>query len=151
MQNENNWFRIATAAEQPAEGDQQAENAISGFSQPGIKPASEESSVSPKPTPTPVQKSEQGKQQQSQNAYIHQVALPDIANKALPTLNESLYNLTSSITAREDLNLTQDQSRLLAIEIIAAWLASSRQNMVSEMSSIVAGSARINSVVDSNA
>jgi len=97
---EQNWFKIAQTNEQTAV-HQQAVNAIGGYNnslsqQPG------QNQIAPAPTKTPTQNVQQGKEQQAELDSIRQVALPDIANKALPTLNESLHFLTNEIVSRDD-------------------------------------------------
>jgi len=148
---ENNWFKIAQATEPSSDGTQQATNAVSGISPLGAQPPnSTEQTINPKPTPTPEQKVQNNKNQQEERGQIHNIVLPEIANKILPVLNSSLYNLSNEIISRDELNLTQANARNLAIEIMAAWLGASRQSEVSNLANVVISSTRINTIINSS-
>ena len=153
MRSGTNWFRVALAAEQAAEqasaAAQQASNAQAAMGVGGTQPQTEgQPALEPTPTATPTQKVQQGKAQQAEIGAIQQVAVPDAANRALPALNESLHYLTRELLSRDDMRLSQDAARALAIEIMAAWLGASRQGTVSNLASIVVKSTRINAVLN---
>jgi hypothetical protein len=147
----NNWFKTALATEPLSDSTQQATNAVSGISPLATQPPNpSEPTSDPQKTPTPTEKVQQGKAQQEEMGQIHNIVLPEIANKVLPTLNSSLYYLTNEIMSRDDLNLPQTNARGLAIEIMAAWLAASRQSEVSNLAGIVTKSVRINTIVNTS-
>lgn len=143
---EQNWFKIAQTNEQTAV-HQQAVNAIGGDNNT-LSQQSGQNQIAPAQTKTPTQNIQQGREQQAELDKIRQVTLPDIANKVLPTLNGALHFLTSEILSRDDVAMPPEAAKQLAIEIMAAWLAESRRNPVSNLPLIIVKSDRVNRVID---
>jgi len=149
MQTKTNWFKTALAQEQstpqgftnPSTRGGQSEMSYS--SNPGQTETN--SPVEPKPTPTPAQKAEQGKQQRVETDRLRQVSVPEVANRVLPSLNAALHNLVNEVLS---INLPEPAARGLAIEIMAAFVAASKNGPVSEMTSVIVKSPRINRVLD---
>lgn len=149
---QNNWFKTALASEPISDSTQQATNAVSGVSPLGNQPPNPANTSKPagnaKPTQNQTEQEQQSKNQQTKREQTHRIALPEIANKVLPMLNSSLYSLTNEIMLRDDLNLPRESARGLAIEIMAAWLAASRQTDVSNLEQVVTNSMRISTLVN---
>lgn len=153
MHHNPNWLKIAVAAEQGDENSQQSSNT----SLKGAPPVPQETGLSdkvesaskPPLTPTTTQKSQQDKNARTENRINPKTSVMDAANKALPTLNQSLYTLTNELMSRDDIRLSENTARGLAIEIMAAWLAASRKSTVSNLAVFVGQSSRIESVLAS--
>jgi hypothetical protein len=142
---QNNWLKIAQIAEQTSEGNQQAVNAVSGKNITGTQP--QQPDQRNQTQQKPPQKSDQNNQ--IETARIRQEAIADIARSSLPSLNESLHFLSTEIMSRDDVRLPKEYANLIAVEIMAAWLAASRNGTVSDLASVVMKSARINNILGS--
>jgi len=142
-----NWLKIATAAEQAIQDNQAATqpgDQQPGVPQPGGQP---KQAIEPKPTQTPQQKSYEGKQQRAQLDAIRDVVLPDVARIALPAMNQSLHFLMNELMSRDDLRLTEDTGRKLAIDIMAAWLGASKMGAVSDLGTILTRSKAVETTI----
>jgi hypothetical protein len=142
MQQRSNWFKVAQAAMDAQEGQTEGQ-----ATQQGV-PA-QNAAVQPAPTPTPVQNAATADKRQKMIENVHRVAIPDLARRSLPVLNQVLYSLGNEVTGTNNLHLQPAAAKAITIEIIAEWLAAVRQNgSVSNLETILANSPRLNAMVD---
>ena len=147
MSTKNNWLVIAMQQEQTAPQQAQPGQPGQPDGEQGLQEG--EAPVSPEPTPTTEQNVNKGKQQRAEMDRTMHISIPDAARRALPALNQSLYFLTNELMSRDDMKLSDQAARSLAVEIMAEWLAASRKGTVSDLATIVTRSQRVQSIVTS--
>ena len=101
------------------------------------------SPIKPAPTPTTGQNAAKSNQQQAQTEHALQVSIPTVAQEQLGTLNQNLGSITDSLMRSHDMHLSETAARRLAVEIVAEWVAASRNGNVSQLANIIANSKRM--------
>ena len=138
-----NWLKTAIDGEQATQDNQATQQGAAqqnAAQQGDTQQKATQPSQNPAPTPTAQQKAQSGNKQRAQLDAIRDVVIPDVARRSLPALNQSLYFLVNELMSRDDLKLSEDAARKLAIAIMAEWLGASRSGTVSDLGSILAKS-----------
>ena len=138
-----NWLKTAIDGEQAIQDNQATQQGAAhqnAAQQGDTQQKATQPSQNPAPTPTAQQKAQSGNKQRAQLDAIRDVVIPDVARRSLPALNQSLYFLVNELMSRDDLKLSEDAARKLAIAIMAEWLGASRSGTVSDLGSILAKS-----------
>ena len=138
-----NWLKTAIDGEQATQDNQATQQGAAqqnAAQQGDTQQKATQPSQNPAPTPTAQQKAQSGNKQRAQLDAIRDVVIPDVARRSLPALNQSLYFLVNELRSRDDLKLSEDAARKLAIAIMEAWLGASRSGTVSDLGSVLAKS-----------
>jgi len=146
-----NWLKTAISAEQAPTGDnpggqqtvQPTQTATQGAQESAQVPEQGQSKISPSPTPTPAQAAAQGKQQRREQDQVFQVAIPQAAQASIASLNQGLKSLISNLMSKDELGLTEDAAKALAVEIAAEWIGASRKGVVTRLDDVVVKSTRL--------
>ena len=143
----DNWLKRAQAAQpggqeggQAAVQPQPATNGLNGGGQPQ---APQQAPGQPQGA-TQQARGEQVGQQSRTNQPDALLAVQEVAQKVFPDLDLYLRSMVGTIMA---LNATEDVARRLAVELVGAWLVATSTGQVSKPSDVVAGSARITSLI----
>ena len=147
------WLKTALAAEAPqtggTPGGQQTIQPPAPVAQEGAQQDPQDvSPIKPAPTPTTEQNAAKGKQQNDKMGHMMQVSLPIAAQESLGKLNQSLDDMSESLSKNSSLDLQPQAARALAVEIMAEWLGASRSGPVSQLAPKISGSKRIQALLE---